>query len=228
MALATAVTAPGQVLLTLGGEATFIEPGACGRLSTSAWLRVIGAELGLFSTMVRRDVPFAGITAGANCLPTLGGVLMITSALVGSSLVTPSLVLTAPVGMVLTLLPGVLLSTSTVTVQLAPAASVAPVRRTEVADAAAMTTPPGQVVLAFGACATTRPLGRLSCTRISLRALLALTLLRNRVRVFASPARATAVPLAKPAVLLLSSVRLSMALCSTNALVTRWVSSTGG
>jgi hypothetical protein len=58
-------------------------------------------ELGLPSTIVSVEVPLGGITAGENCLATVGGVETTSLALVGSSLLAPSNVVTAPAGIVL-------------------------------------------------------------------------------------------------------------------------------
>ena len=72
-----------------------------GRVSVNAELSVTAPELLLPSTMVSVEVPFGTITAGANCLLTVGGVVTMICALVGSSLLTPSKVVTPPAAIVL-------------------------------------------------------------------------------------------------------------------------------
>lgn len=64
-------------------------------------MSVSAEAFSLAMKIVRRDVPPGGMTAGANCLATPGGTETITRARVGSSLVTPSEVVTPPAGMVL-------------------------------------------------------------------------------------------------------------------------------
>ena len=72
-----------------------------GSVSVNAELNVIADELELPRKIVSVEVPLGAITAGANCLLTVGGVDIIILALVGSSLLTPSAVVTAPPAMVL-------------------------------------------------------------------------------------------------------------------------------
>ena len=74
----------------LGMAATTILPGAVGSVSVKAALSIMDDELLFPKTMVSVEVPFVGITAGENCLLTVGGVVTINCALVGSPLVTPS------------------------------------------------------------------------------------------------------------------------------------------
>ena len=88
-------------MLTFGVPATTIGPGALGRVSTNASVRVIAAAFSLRKKMVNLEMPFCGITAGSNCLPTVGGFATFSLALVGSSFFTPSVVVTPPLGMVL-------------------------------------------------------------------------------------------------------------------------------
>lgn len=59
-------------------------PGAVGKVSVNIALKVTALELLLPSTMVSVEVPFGGITAGENCLLTVGGVETTSLALVGS------------------------------------------------------------------------------------------------------------------------------------------------
>ena len=102
---ATAVTCVctlGQVPATPGVLATFICSGMAGRVSTMSLLKVMAAALSLVMRIVRVDSPWAATTAGENCLLTDGGVLTTNSALVLSSLRTPSWVVTPPLGMVFT------------------------------------------------------------------------------------------------------------------------------
>src|SRR5271169_4293479 len=96
-----AVTVPGHVPPTLAGLATTTLPGAVGSVSVNTDCSWLTDELALPRKIVRVDVPLGGITAGANCLLTVGGVDIIIFALVGSSLLTPSRVVILPAAMVL-------------------------------------------------------------------------------------------------------------------------------
>ncbi len=60
------------------------------------------AALPLFRKIVSRDTAPGAITGGANCFVTDGGVDTVSCACVGSSLLTPSALLTALAGIVLT------------------------------------------------------------------------------------------------------------------------------
>ena len=64
-----------------------------------------------------------------------------------------------------------LLTVSTVTTQLPPAGTLAPASDTEVAEAEAVTTPPVQVVDAFGDSARVRSAGRLSVSAVAVSAI---------------------------------------------------------
>ena len=65
------------------------------------WPLLILALLAFPMTIVSVEVPLGGITAGTNCLSTVGGVETTTRAELGSSLVTPSVVVTPPAAIVL-------------------------------------------------------------------------------------------------------------------------------
>ena len=75
--------------------------GEVGSVSIRAEVSVAAAALVLPSTMVRVEVPPAGMAAGLNCLLMVGGLMIRTVSLAGSSLVTPVAVVSAPAGMVL-------------------------------------------------------------------------------------------------------------------------------
>src|SRR3982750_2879318 len=92
VALAAATTVPPQVVVMPGVAVRRIWLGAVGSTSSKSALSVLAVALVLPRTMLRRDTPLGGITAGVNCLPTVGGVETISCALVGSSLLTPSFV----------------------------------------------------------------------------------------------------------------------------------------
>jgi hypothetical protein len=74
-------------------------PGRVGRMSTWAAVRVMAESLALPRNRVRVEVPPGAMTAGENCLLRVGGEATTTSALVASSLLTPSLLVTPPLAM---------------------------------------------------------------------------------------------------------------------------------
>ena len=95
---APAVTAPVQVDTTAGTAATTIWPGALGKVSVNAAASVIALLLGLPKVKVRVEVPLAGITVGEKALLSPTGEDTTSLALVASSLLTPSKVVTPPAG----------------------------------------------------------------------------------------------------------------------------------
>ena len=97
--LATRV--PVQVLEAFGVPATSTLPGAVGRVSVKLAVVVIATLLSLSITMVRVEVPAAGISGGLNCLLTVGGCETTRSSVAGSSLLMPSAVLTDEAGITL-------------------------------------------------------------------------------------------------------------------------------
>ena len=186
-------------------------PGAVGKVSVKTALKVAAEALLLPKIIVMVEVPPAPITPGENCLVTVGGVEINISALVDKSLLAPSKVVRLPEGIVLIYVPEILLSTLTLTVQDPLAGIVAPVRIMLVAELAADTKPLAQVVLAFGVCATTNPVGKVSVNEAIVSAD-ALGLVSEIFNTFETPGSALAVPVVKPAGFPVSSVLLAMAL----------------
>ena len=178
---------PPQVLVAFGVAATCIPVGKASLTATPLCATVLAA--GLVMVMVRVEVPFAGMLAGANALVMVGAdtTVKVAEAVV---LVTPLLEVTVLV--VLFLLPAVLAVTSTLTAQLLLTGMDPPLRLIEPAPAFAVKVPP-QVLPVFGMAATTTPEGKVSLTATPASARgLAAGLVMVKVSVEVPPARMVA------------------------------------
>ena len=112
---------------------------------------------GLVMVKLNALVPFSGMLVGLNALAIVGGPTTATLALAVLP-VPPFVELTVTL---LFLTPAVVPCTLTVIVQLAPAATVPPLKLTEEAPAVPVAVPP-QLLVRPGAGATTKPAGKLS------------------------------------------------------------------
>jgi hypothetical protein len=165
---ATAViVAPAHVVDAAGGLARVI---AAGKLSVKE-APVKSIAFALLSRIVIVETPAEGIGEGENDFVPVGLVTAETEsvALAGVPLVSPSFVTSAPVGIVSMWLPTTVDVTSAWNVQLPGveptwAGIVAPEIPTVFPPATAETTPPAQVVDAFGGVSTKTPAGSESVT----------------------------------------------------------------
>ena len=115
----------------------------------------------LLNVIVSVEVPPAGTFAGVNDFATVGGLRLVTVswAVAGEPLGGPFDEVTALAAMVLSYIPGVMLVTSTVTVQEPMAGTVPPLSETNVPPFPAVTVPPAHVVAPFAGVALTRLAG---------------------------------------------------------------------
>lgn len=172
----TAVTVPPQLVVGLGVAASLTP---AGKLSVKAVPGTL-IVLPLLSVIVSLETPATGIVLGANALLAEIALRVLTCkvALAAWGLVCPSAVVKALAGMVLTELPELVETTSTVNWQLpstAPARAgiVPPAREAAVLPAIAPTLPP-QVLVTLGLGATVMPAGKLSVMDAAVSGLLLL------------------------------------------------------
>ena len=97
MPFAAAVTVPGQVLTMFGVLATDSVPG---KLSVSGEFSVIALALLLPSVIVSVDVEPTLIVVGLKDLVSVGGSKIVSVALAVAVLLAPSIVVSAPIGIV--------------------------------------------------------------------------------------------------------------------------------
>ena len=87
---------PGHDVAIFAGVATTIWAGREGSASMRSAVRDVAASLGLAMKILSRDTPLGRATGGSKDLLTEGGSLMTSRAWVGSSLLTPSKLVTSP------------------------------------------------------------------------------------------------------------------------------------
>ena len=158
-----AVTVPTpQVVAALGDAATVT---LAGRVSvTDSALSAIAPGPVFATEIVRRVIPSGAIVCGANVL--LSVTLCVSTVSVAAAafvFVVPCALVTEPTGMTFTCVPVVLPVTCTLTVHVAAAPRFPPLKTIVDPPGLAATAPP-HVVVAFGAAATSTPLGSVSVT----------------------------------------------------------------
>jgi hypothetical protein len=163
-----ALTVPLAQVVDAPGDDASVTPAGSVCVKASA-VRAIALVPVFAIVMVNGDVPVATIDAGENALVTVSGdgVLTESVALVGARFVTFCVVVTASVAIRFVSLPVALAVTVAENAQLAPAASVPPVRLSVVPLIEAL--PDGQVVAAFGVAANVTFVGNaeFSCMPLS-------------------------------------------------------------
>ena len=149
--VAVMLVVPAQVVVALAGLATTSL--VIGPSTTETPVKEPADTLLIW--IVTRETPPLATEVGENDLAPVMPVVMVRVAEAVAGLVTPSLLVNAPIGMVLVCVPTLPLLTLTLKVQLPLAGMVAPERMTLPLLAGAVTVPPTQVVLAPGTSATT-------------------------------------------------------------------------
>lgn len=188
---AFAVTVPPHVVLAAGVFATTMCPGKIGKVSEKATPVRVVPVFGLVIVNVKVLVPPTAIGSGENDLLIPGGIGAFTVRLSLPVLpVRPPPVVDVTLPLTLLYVPAVGAVTSTVTVQLPPAAIVPPENEIDPAPATAVTVPP-HVVLAAGVPATSMlpgEVGKVSLKATPARAVPVLGLVIVKVSVEVLPA----------------------------------------
>lgn len=154
------VAVPPHVVAGFGAAASTTPAGS---VSLNPTLVSAMALVPVFATaIVKVEIPVGTISTGANTLLTETGAGLVTfsGAVAGAGFVTFCALETAPAGIVFVYDPTAVDVTVTVTVHLAPAASAPPAKLTTFVPI--VVAAPPQVVVGFGAAASTTPAGSVS------------------------------------------------------------------